>query len=84
MKRTDWRKTKCCGTCALWNIERAKDASGKVQNRPAECAWALSVPLPASLWARNMPKPSWMCRDYGTDCAAWTPRDSENTKGKEK
>lgn len=72
-----WNSTQCCGTCALWNRERATDAIGRVKaHAVAECKWSGQILLPASMNKVQMGR-SWMARDYGTDCQCWVKRTAE-------
>jgi hypothetical protein len=67
---------RCCKTCALWKIEQAQDAAGRVRkNRVALCQWKMSEPLPKSLhiWEHG-PNPHFMSPDSGTDCPCWKQR----------
>ena len=71
---------KCCRTCALWDIEAAKDKAGRVRkDRVARCMWALTVSLPVSLhgWLRHGTGPRYMPSYAGEDCECWVLRAKE-------
>lgn len=78
---SNWKSTKCCGTCALWDIEAVRDSGGAVRdNRPAACKWSATTQLPESvstLLRHHISHPSWMCRSYGTKCECYVKRGSE-------
>ena len=67
----------CCGTCALWDRDAAKDKMGRVRrDRAARCLWESLEIYPESVNVENMqPLPRYtMLRDYGEDCKCWAPR----------
>lgn len=66
MKRT-------CGTCSLWDRDKARDSAGRIRaNRVAPCLWVADIKLPASVaFTAIHLKPKYMARDYGLDCPCW-------------
>jgi hypothetical protein len=70
---------KRCGTCGLWDREKAKDAAGRVRkDRMAKCLWPMPV-LPESMpsWQRAQLVPGWMACDYGKNCPCWKPVEAK-------
>ncbi len=75
----DWKKGKCCGTCALWDIDNAKTKSGAVQGHvPARCLWRSVEPRPEALRPRMITQqiPGFIMRDDGAYCTCYIKRDS--------
>jgi len=76
----DWRKTKCCGTCSLYNLDALKDKAGRIRghNAAAQCAWESKEVYPASINWRGpiRPKPSFMSINDGAECECHIPREA--------
>ncbi len=71
----DWRKTKCCGTCALFNLNALKNKAGRVSSSgSARCGWKSIEVYPSSIRIdRGRPTPNYMSRDDGADCGCYEP-----------
>lgn len=66
----------CCGTCALWDRDAAKDKAGRVcAYLAADCLWPSPVAWPALAYRPGTHIILRMFRDEGTDCACWRPRE---------
>ena len=69
-----------CRDCKLYDIERAKSATGKVMsNRTADCLWQSTEVWPASVsngFHNYRATPHRMAPNDGTDCKVFTPRET--------
>lgn len=76
---SNWKSTKCCGTCALWDSKNATTASGAVRGYPfgGRCNWESSEPKPTALYPhmRHREIPGFISRDHGTECPCYIKRE---------
>jgi hypothetical protein len=74
----NWRKTKCCGTCAFFPLDSIKTASGAVfTTAGAKCEWKSTETYPISVVGRfgnSRPDPGWVRVLDGAACECHTPR----------
>jgi hypothetical protein len=79
-----WKKTECCGTCALWDRsvpgEEAVERGGRyAAHTVAPCRWAppeglrlpFSIPFAVS---QGLLEPRWTCRKDGNGCSCYVKR----------
>ena len=69
----------CCGTCALWDRDAAKDSAGRLRGHwTAQCLWKSTEVYPASVRDYETksvrPHANRTVRDDGKDCPCWKPR----------
>ena len=72
---------RCCRTCGLWDIEKAKDKAGRLRkDRVARCMW-VCPPLPeAAMYTGNRTiVAGYSSHDQGSECKCWVERTA-NTK----
>jgi len=63
-----------CGNCKHWDIDKAKDAAGRVSaNRVAPCLYPIP-PMPESARQYTHIQTAFMCKTYGTRCPVWEER----------
>lgn len=77
---SNWKSTKCCGTCALWSIESAKTKSGSVRsNRSARCGWRSIEATPTALrdHMKSSRIPGYITRDDGDGCPCYIKREEK-------
>ena len=70
---------RCCRSCALWNIDAAREKIGGLRNdQAARCGWKRTEAMPSSADpAFNLPPFLFTMRaDAGTDCPCWRERQS--------
>lgn len=81
---SNWRKTKCCGTCALFPLEAAVGKGGRIYtDRGGQCRWKSAEAWPFSVRENVMsyrPRPGYVRVLDGADCACWVPATGSEAK----
>lgn len=76
---SNWKATKCCGTCTLWDIESARTKSGAVRSDAhVQCKWVSTELYPSSVWPRNQrPVARFISRGGGDECPCYIKREEK-------
>lgn len=74
MTKARSKSDKACRTCALYDLDYAKDGAGRIRRGAvAACHWESKEIVPASV--RDRPRTAhWMQPDDGTMCPCWENR----------